>query len=159
MEKKIKIIMSSIILTLLVIVLILTSINEKGKEKVEKEENTYICTFTQNVTEVEMIITYYVHYDNETINTIDINKVYKGNTSKAKDNIANYRYIIGVETEQYSEYKGFTAKVNKDSKKEYNYTYTFDVKQIDENLASLFGVYKTVSEQNEYFKTNNYVCE
>lgn len=158
MEKKIKIIMTSIILLILIIALIVTNTPKKEKEK-EQDKNTYVCTYTQNVAEVDITTTYYVHFDKENIKTIDINKIYKGNTTKAKDGIANYRYIIGVETEQYSEYKGFTAKVNKDSKKEYNYTYTFDVTQIDENLASLFGVYTTTTEQNEYFKTNNYICE
>lgn len=158
MEKKIKIIMASIILLILIIALIVTNAPKKEKEK-DKDKNTYVCTYTQNVAEVDIITTFYVHFDKENIKTIDVNKIYKGNTTKAKDGIANYRYIIGVETEQYSKYPGIKTKINKDSKKEYNYTYTFDVTKIDENLASLFGVHTTVNEQNEYFKTNNYVCE
>ena len=158
MEKKIKIIIASIILLILIIALIVTNTPKKEKET-KKDKNTYVCTYTQNVAEVDIITTYYVHFDKENIKTIDINKIYKGNTTKAKDGIANYRYIIGVETGQYSEYKGVTAKVNKDSKNEYNYTYTFDVTKIDKNLASLFGVHTTINEQNEYFKTNNYDCE
>ena len=156
MEKKIKIIMASIILLILIIALIVTNAPKKEKDK---DKNTYVCTYTQNVAEVDIITTYYVHFDKENIKTIDVNKIYKGNTTKAKDGIANYRYIIGVETEQYSKYPGIKTKINKDSKKEYNYTYTFDVTKIDENLASLSGVYSTLNEQNEYFKTNNYVCE
>ena len=114
MEKKIKIIMASIILLILIIALIVTNAPKKEKEKEkDKDKNTYVCTYTQNVAEVDIITTYYVHFDKENIKTIDVNKIYKGNTTKAKDGIANYRYIIGVETEQYSKYPGIKTKINK----------------------------------------------
>lgn len=157
MKKKDKIIGLSIVLVILIILLIIESVPSKKME--EENNNRYTCTSVQDVADVKIGTTYYVYFNDDNIEKIDINKYYKGNSEKAKSNIFNYRYIIGVETKQNEEKKGFSAKVNKDSKIEYNFTYTFDVLKVDDELASMYGIYKTVLEQNKYLEENGYVCE
>lgn len=157
MERKIKIILLSLILIILIVVFFTVGNNKKNKSKTN--ENIYICSNSQEVSEVNMITEYKVYHKDDIIEKIELNKVYKGKTKKAKDNIANYRYIISAETQEYTAYKGFKVKINKDTRIEYNYTYIFDVSKTDQELKSLFGIFDTMEEQKKYLNNNGYTCE
>lgn len=154
MNKKFGIIILSIVLFVLVILLIN---NVNGNKKTV---NVYTCSSSETVIEVVMNTTYDIYYEEDNINKIKINKAYKGTTTKGQENLSNYRYLVSTENSQYSEINGFSYKINKDTKKEYNYTYTFDMKKIkEEDVMSLFGIFKTFNEQKEYLNNNNYTCK
>lgn len=153
MKKKIAILVLSVLLVVFIIILILTN------KKEEKYENIYECEHKEEIADVTISTKYRLYYDNDNVLKVDFNRSYKGTTEKAINNIYSYRYIINEESKLYEEYKGFSHKVNKDTKKEYNYTYKFDVSKLEQDFLTMFNVYNSLEEQKTYFSENEYNCK
>lgn len=147
---------------LITIILILMFIAFRLAFSSKNIEDSYtMCISNEKEGKLDKEIIYKIYKDNtcdDCIKTISIKTTYNSETSN-NDNLNTLAYIIDTENNEYSSNKGFTYKVNSRTSNKYVYTINFDIKEISNELKSLYNLDDSYKNELNYLKENNYTCK
>ncbi|MDO5569264.1 MAG: hypothetical protein Q4G04_04050 [bacterium] len=136
-----------VLYSIIVVTLLLVGCSENYNGDITK------CTYNKQEAQSYDTVTYTIKHKEDSIDQVIYNKVISASTKEEKENLNTLVYIIQEESKMYAENDGFTFKVNTTRPMLYEFTYVIDVQKVDDNIINPLGIYKNLSEIENYFNT------